>query len=88
MTRFLVHTNVTARELDPLIFIRSVPEMLAEARLTNVQFRQGYVCNLSICHCVNDRKLMCVVDGPDLDTVRNALTKIELPISAILPKPN
>jgi len=79
---------VTARELDPFIFIKSVPDMLTEARLTDVQFRTGYVCNLSICHCVNDRKLMCVVDGPDMDTVRKALAKIELPISAILPKPN
>ena len=62
--------------------------MLAEAHLTDVQFRQAYVCNLSICHCVKDRKIMCVMDGPDLETVRSALTKIELPIAAILAKPN
>ena len=62
--------------------------MLAEAHLNNVHFKTGYACNLSICHCANDRKLMCVIDGPDLETVRNALAKIELPIAAILPKPN
>jgi len=88
MTRFLVHTNVTAREIDPMTFTKSVPQMLAGAHLTSVQFRQAFVCNLSICHCVNDRKIMCVMDGPDESTVRSAIAKIELPITAILAKPN
>jgi hypothetical protein len=86
--KFLVHTDVTARELDPMILIKSVPDLLRGANLTSVQFLQGYVCNLSICHCAKDRKLMCLMEGPDQDTVRSALTKIELPITAILPKPN
>jgi hypothetical protein len=71
-----------------MILIKSVPDLLAQARFTNVQFKSGYVCNLSICHCVKDRKLMCVFEGPDEETVRNALAKIEMPITAILPKPN
>jgi hypothetical protein len=88
MTRFLIHTDVTARELDPLTFTKSVPQMLAEAHLTSVQFRQAFVCSLSICHCVHDRKIMCVMDGPDENAVRSAMVKIELPITAILAKPN
>ena len=86
--RFLVHTDVTARELDPLIFIKSVPDLLASAHLASVKFLEGRVCNLSICHCAKDRKLMCLLEGPDQETVRNALAKIELPITAILSKPN
>jgi hypothetical protein len=88
MTRFLIHTDVTARELDPMTFTRSVPQLLAEARLTGVQFKQAFICNLSICHCVHDRKIMCVLDGPDEDAVRSAMAKIELPITAILAKPS
>jgi len=88
MTRFLIHTDVAASQLDLLTFSNSVPKMLAETHLTNVQFKQAFVCNLSICYCINDRKIMCVMDGPDTDTVRSALTKIELPITAILAKPN
>ena len=86
--RLVVHTNVTARELDPLIFIKSVPQMLASAHLTTVHFIQGYVSGLNICHCTQDRKLMCLIEGPDNDSVMDALKKIELPITAILAKPN
>ena len=86
--KFLVHTDVTAREMDPFIFIKSVPDMLAAEHLATVKFLQGYVCNLKICHCVQDRKLMCLLDGPDQETIRSALKQIELPITAIVPKPN
>ena len=86
--KFLVHTDVTAREMDPFIFIKSVPEMFAAEHVAGVKFLQGYVCNFTICHCAQDRKLMCLLDGPDQETVRNALKQIELPITAILPKPN
>ena len=86
--KFLVHTDVTARELDPYVFIKSVPDLLAAEHLASVKFLQGFVCNLSICHCTQDRKLMCLLEGPDQETVRDAMKKIELPITAILPKPN
>lgn len=88
MAKFLVHTDVKASELGPLGFTKSVPEMLSEQHLTNVQFKQAYVCTLSICHCVNDRKMMCEFDGADMDTVRSALQKIGMPVAAILAKPN
>ena len=85
---FLVHTNILARELEPFDFIQSLPKLLADANVTNVQFKEGYVCPLPICHCTKDRKLMCVLEAPDENTVRSSLTKIELPITAILAKPN
>jgi hypothetical protein len=88
MSRFIVHTDVEARELGPLGFMKSVPEMLYKEHLNDVKFHQAYVCALKICHCVNDRKMMCEFEGPDMDTVRNALTKIGMPITAILAKPN
>ena len=88
MAKFLVHTDVTAKELGPLGFTKSVPAMLNEQHVSNVQFKQAYVCSLAICHCVNDRKMMCEFDGTDVDSVRAALQKIGLPVSAILAKPS
>ena len=88
MSKFLVHTDVTAKELGPLGFTRSVPQMLSEQHLSDVHFKQAYVCNLAICHCVNDRKMMCEFEGADMDAVRGALQKIGLPVAAILAKSN
>jgi hypothetical protein len=88
MTRFLVHTDLVASQLDPAELNVSVPKMLSEAKLSNVALKQAYVCRLTICHCVNDRKVMCEFDSTDEATVRSALTKIGLPLTAILAKPN
>jgi len=87
MSKFMVHTDVLAKDLGPLGFMQSVPEMLRNAKL-NVTFKQAYVCPLAICHCVKDRKVICEFDGSDEDTIRSALAKIGLPATAILAKPN
>ena len=88
MSRFIVHTDVLASELGPLGFMKSVPGMLSKEHVNDVKFHQAYICTLKICHCVNDRKMMCEFEGPDETSVRDALTKIELPVAAILAKPN
>jgi len=88
MTKFKVHTDVLAKEMGPFGFMRSVPQMLQDAKLNDVAFTQAYVCPLTICHCVKDRKVICEFVGPNEDTVRSALAKIGLPATAILAKPN
>jgi hypothetical protein len=88
MIKFMVHTDVLAKELGPFGFTSSVSKMLSDARLSNVVFKQAYVCPLAICHCVKDRKVICEFDSADEDTVRSALAKIGLPANAILAKPN
>ena len=84
LTRFLVHTDVLAREMDELAFTTTVPHMLYEAKCGKVSLKLAYICNYSICHCVKQRKMMCEFDGPDEDTLRSALTKIGLPVTAIV----
>jgi hypothetical protein len=86
MSKFVVHTDVLAKEMGPMSFLTSVPKMLSEAKLNSVTFRQAYVCPLAICHCVKDRKMVCEFDSPDENTLRAALAKLELPASAILAK--
>jgi hypothetical protein len=86
MTKFLVHTDVLAKDLGPFGFTSSVPKMLSDAQLKDVVFKQAYVCPLAICHCVKERKVICEFDSTDENTVRNALTKIGLPATAILAK--
>lgn len=88
MTKFVVHTDVLAKELGPFGFTHSVPKMLAEAKFNDVFFKQAYICPLAICHCVKERKVICEFESRDEDTVRNALAKIGLPATAILAKPN
>ena len=87
MTKFMVHTDILAKEMSPLTFTQSVPRMLRDTKL-DVTFRQAYVCPLTICHCVKERKMVCEFDGTDEATVRSALSKIGLPATAILAKPN
>lgn len=87
MTKFIVHTDILAKELGPFGFTTSVPKMLDEARIDDVAFRLAYICPLAICHCVKDRKVICEFDGHDEDSVRAALSKIGLPATAILAKP-
>jgi hypothetical protein len=87
MTKFMVHTDILAKEMSPLTFTQSVPQMLRDAKF-DVTFRQAYVYPLSICHCVKERKMICEFDGTDENTVRAALAKIGLPATAILAKPN
>jgi len=86
LSRFRVHTDILARDLDPFGFSSSVPKMLNEANLTSILFRQAYICPLAICHCAKDRKVMVELDGPDENAVRAALSKIGLPATAIVPK--
>jgi len=88
MTKFMVHTDILAKELSPIGFSHSVPKMLAEKQLKDVSLKNAYVCTLAICHCAQERKVICDFEAPDEDTVRNALSKIGLPITAILAKPN
>jgi hypothetical protein len=88
MTKFVVHTDVFARELSPIGFTHSVPKMLADKQVTGVSLKNAYVCTLAICHCVKERKLVCEFESSDEETVRAALAKIGLPLTAILAKRN
>ena len=88
MTRFIVHTDLVAKELDPAELTISLPKMLSDAKLSDVTLKQAYVCRLTICHCVKERKVMCEFDGTDEAIIRSALSKIGLPATAILAKPN
>ena len=88
MTRFLVHTDVLAQDLEPMEFAMATRKMLQEAQLGNVVFKTAFVCPLSICHCTKERKVMCEFEGPDADSLRTALTKIGLAATAIVAKPN
>jgi hypothetical protein len=89
MEKFLVHTDVTAKEVGPTGILHAMGiQMLSEQHVSNVKFKHAYVCDLAICHCVNDRKIICEFDGDDMDCVREALQKIGLPVFAILAKPN
>jgi hypothetical protein len=70
-------------------FLSKRSEMLnAETQFNMVVFKTAYACPLAICHCVNDRKIMCELESPDADALRKLLAKIELPFTAILAKPN
>ena len=82
----MVHTDVLVKDLNPYGFSTTVPKMLSDAKLSNVACKQAYVCPLTICHCVNDRKVICEFDSTDEVTVRSALAKIGLPATAILAK--
>ena len=84
----MVHTDVFAKDLDSVGFTMSVPQLLQEAKLSQIAFKTAYICPYSICHCVKDRKIVCEFDSPDQETLRTALTKIGLPATAILAKPN
>jgi len=89
LTKFMVHTDVFVKDLSPATFMTTVPRMLHDAEFSSsVVIKHAYPCPLSICHCVKERKMMCEFDGPNEETVRTALTKIGLPATAILPKPN
>ncbi|MGA2238467.1 MAG: hypothetical protein ABSG74_04575 [Candidatus Bathyarchaeia archaeon] len=89
MTRYVVHTNVPVRELDPIGFSQSIPKMLnAETQFKMVVFKTAYACPLHMCYCENDRKIMCELESPDADALRKVLKKIELPFTAILAKRN
>jgi hypothetical protein len=85
----MVHTDVRAKDLNPLTFMTSVPRMLHDEKCSNsVALKRVYPCPLAICHCVKERKLVCEFECPDEETVRTALIKIGLPATAILAKPN
>jgi len=88
MTRFIVHTDVLEKDLDSVGMSASVPQLLRQANFNSVAFKGAYVCRLAICHCIKDRKIICEFDSSDQETLRTALMKISLPITAILARPN
>ncbi|HUK26775.1 MAG TPA: hypothetical protein VLV31_00010 [Candidatus Acidoferrales bacterium] len=88
MTKFVVHTDVLVKDLNPFGMASTVPKMISDAKLNNIAFKAAYPCALSICHCVKDRKVVCEFDSIDESTVRSALTTIGLPATAILAKKN
>jgi hypothetical protein len=51
-----------------------------------VEFKTAYTRQLTLCHCVKDRRVMCEFEGHDAETLRDAFDKIGLPTTAILPK--
>ena len=89
MTRFIVHTDVFAKDLSPATFMTTVPRMLHDAKFKDrVGLKRAYPCQLAICHCVKERKMVCEFEGPNEEIVRTALMKIGLPATAILARPN
>jgi hypothetical protein len=86
MPKFIVHTDISAKDLGPFGFTKSVPQMLAKAQLRDISFKKAFVCQLAYCYCVQERRVMCEFESPNEESVRHALTKIGLPFNAILQK--
>jgi hypothetical protein len=51
--------------------------MLRDAKVAEVKYKTAYCCTL-------DGKLIAEFEGPDKDNVKQALTKISLPFTAVM----
>ena len=64
--------------LEPSIKQTSyVPKMLEKANVKNVRHKTSYCC-------ISDMKVIAEFEGPDKETVRNALTNMSMPFAAIM----
>jgi hypothetical protein len=61
---------------DPETWILSIPKMLSQAGIDNVKYKTAYCCT-------PDRKVICELEGPDIDGVKTALTKIGIPFTEV-----
>lgn len=76
MKKFIVNSDVQAPGTD-VSFVRAIPGMLSSAKIENVKLKTAYCCT-------PDRKIIAEFEGPDKETVSNALSKINMPFSGIM----
>jgi hypothetical protein len=76
MKTFIANTDVPAGKMDVQAWITGVPKMLSAAKVEGVKLKAAYCCT-------PEKKIICEFEGPDINSVKNALEKIRLPVSAI-----
>jgi hypothetical protein len=76
--RFIVNSDVPLTiKTDIVGWIKGIPELLRRERIENVKFKTAYCCT-------PDRKVIAEFEGPDKETVSNALSKIKMPFTAVM----
>jgi len=77
MKTFIVHTDVPAGKMDAPAWITGIPKMLSAAKVEGIKLKTAYCCT-------PEKKIICEFEGPDMNSVKNAVGKIGLPVSAIM----
>jgi len=77
MKTFIVHTDVPAGKMDVPGWVTGVPKMLSAAKFEGIKLKAAYCCT-------PEKKIICEFEGPDMSSVKNAVDKIGLPVSAIM----
>ena len=75
---FVVHSDVpNSIKSDASTWILGTPKLLSEKGIKEVAFKSAYCCT-------PERKIIAEFQGPDKETVKKALQKIELPYTAVM----
>jgi len=75
---FVVHSDVPATiETNVGAWVLGTPQLLSQKGIKDVTFKSAYCCT-------PERKIIAEFQGPDKETVKKALQKIELPFTAVM----
>jgi hypothetical protein len=77
MKTFVVYSDISHLKEDAATWVAAIPKMLRDAKVAEVKYKTAYCCTL-------DGKLIAEFEGPDKDNVKQALTKISLPFTAVM----
>ena len=77
MKTFIVNTDVPAGKMDVPEWVTGIPKMLSAAKVEGTKLKSAYCCT-------PEKKIICEFEGPDMNSVKNAVGKIGLPVSSIV----
>ena len=75
---FVVHSDVpSSLTTNVAAWVTGTPKLLSQKGIEDVKFKTAYCCT-------PERKIIAEFQGPDKETVKKALQKIELPFTAVM----
>ena len=75
---FVVHSDVpSSLTTNVAAWVTGTPKLLSQKGIEDVKFKAAYCCT-------PERKIIAEFQGPDKETVKKALQKIELPYTAVM----
>ena len=77
MKLYIVNSDIAPGEMDAQAWVRSIPQMLTDAKIENVKLKTAYCCT-------PDKKMIGAFHASDKETLTSALKKIEFPFSEIM----
>jgi hypothetical protein len=78
MKTFIVHSDIPRDKLPNASgWVLGVPRMLTEEGIKDVTFKTAYCCT-------PDKKVIAEFWGPDKEAVNKALSKIGMPVTAVM----